>query len=50
MRVYCDGAASDNGNKDKRIGGWAYVIVSEDEQVLLTDSGARFGMTNNWGE
>ena len=50
MRVYCDGAASDNGNKDKRIGGWAYVIVSEDEQVLLTDAGARFGMTNNWGE
>lgn len=50
MRVYCDGAASDNGNKNKRIGGWAYVIVSEDEQVLLTDSGARFGMTNNWGE
>lgn len=50
MRVYCDGAASDNGNKDKRIGGWSYVIVSEDEQVLLTDAGARFGMTNNWGE
>ena len=50
MRVYCDGAASDNGNKDKRIGGWSYVVVNNEGEIAHSDSDARFGMTNNWGE
>ena len=50
MRVYCAGAASDNGNKNKRIGSWAYVVVNNEEEIAHSDSDARFGMTNNWGE
>ena len=45
MKVYCDGAASDNGNKNKRIGGWAYVVVSKEGEIAHSDSGARFSMT-----
>lgn len=45
-RIYCDGAASNNGYENA-IGGWAFVALDENENVVCEDSEMVKGATNN---
>lgn len=45
MDVYCDGATTKNGYEGAK-GGWAYIIV-ENDQLYLSDHGFIDGATNN---
>lgn len=45
-KIYCDGAASNNGY-DNAIGGWAYVILDEEENIVQQDWEKVKGATNN---
>lgn len=45
-RIYCDGAASNNGYENA-IGGWAFVVLDENENVVCEDSEMVKGATNN---
>jgi ribonuclease HI len=45
-KIYCDGAASNNGF-DNAIGGWAYVIIDENDNIVAEDSGRVPAATNN---
>lgn len=46
MNIYTDGATSFNGT-EKAIGGWAYVIIDEEDQIITGDYGNIIGTTNN---
>mgnify|MGYP003609011759 CR=1 FL=1 len=48
IKLYCDGAASNNG-KENAIGGWAFAIVQNDE-ILYSASGKVIGATNQMME
>lgn len=45
-KIYCDGAASNNGYENA-IGGWAFVMVDENDNIIAEDSGRVPGATNN---
>jgi ribonuclease HI len=44
-KIYCDGASSKNGRADS-IGGWAYVILDDNEVAIHINSGKVIGATN----
>lgn len=46
MNIYTDGATSFNGT-EKAIGGWAYVIINDEDQVINGEYGNIIGTTNN---
>lgn len=46
MRLYTDGACSKNGSKDA-VGGWAFVIVNDKDEIVKQGAGAEVGATNN---
>jgi ribonuclease HI len=46
MKIYTDGATSKNGSKDA-IGGWAYIVVNEVDNIIAKDSGHVEHATNN---
>lgn len=46
MRIYTDGATSNNGKSDA-IGGWAYVIVNDKNEIVCAESGRIENATNN---
>ena len=46
MRIYTDGATSNNGY-DSAQGGWAYIIVDEDDNIISKSSGYIQNATNN---
>ena len=46
MKIYCDGATSNNGAQDA-IGGWAYVILDEEDDILFEKNGKLTQTTNN---
>ena len=46
MIIYTDGATSNNGYQDA-VGGWAYVIINETENIMAQDSGRINEATNN---
>ena len=48
IKLYCDGAASNNGKEDA-IGGWAFAIIKYDEVVCFS-SGKVIGATNQMME
>ena len=48
IKLYCDGAASNNG-KENAIGGWAFVIIKNDE-IVYSESGKEIGATNQMME
>ena len=45
-KIYCDGAASNNGY-DNAIGGWAYVVLDEEENIIFENAEMVKGATNN---
>ena len=45
-KIYCDGAASNNGYENA-IGGWAFVVLDKDENVVLERAEMVKGATNN---
>lgn len=46
LKIYCDGATSNNGYKNS-VGGWAFVILDEKEEVIIERSGKIKPATNN---
>ena len=48
IKLYCDGAASNNG-KENAIGGWAFAIIKNDE-IVYSESGKEIGATNQMME
>lgn len=46
MKLYTDGATSNNGYEGS-VGGWAYLLVNEVDNILLQASGKVVGTTNN---
>lgn len=46
MKIYTDGATSGNGY-DGAVGGWAYIIVDELDQIILKGEGHVPNATNN---
>lgn len=44
--IYCDGSCRGNGTETAN-GGWAYVILEEDETEFLHNSGGSISTTNN---
>lgn len=44
-RIYSDGSTRGNG-KENAVGGWAYVIVNEDNDVVYSKWGTEVGTTN----
>ena len=44
-RIYTDGSTRGNG-KENAVGGWAFVVVNEDDQVIYSKWGAEVGTTN----
>ena len=48
IKLYCDGAASNNG-KESAIGGWAFAII-KDGEVIYSESGKQIGATNQMME
>ena len=45
-KIYCDGAASNNGYENA-IGGWAYVVLDEEENIVFECAEMVKGATNN---
>lgn len=45
FKIYTDGAASNNG-KDNSIGGWAFVIIDENSNIIKEDYGKEELSTN----
>lgn len=45
MKIYCDGATSNNG-KINAVGGWAYVIIDEKDNIINSDFGKIESATN----
>ena len=46
IKVYTDGACSGNG-KEGAIGGWAFCVVGENDELIYSESGAEVNTTNN---
>ena len=46
IKVYTDGACSGNG-KEGAIGGWAFCVVGENDELIYGESGAEVNTTNN---
>jgi len=46
MKIYTDGATSNNGYKGAK-GGWAWVIVDDNNQIVLQGMGSDKEVTNN---
>lgn len=46
MKIYTDGATSKNGSFDA-IGGWAYIVVNEVDNIISQNSGQVLHATNN---
>lgn len=45
FKVYCDGASSNNG-KDGAVGGWGFVILNENDEIIFSDNGGFKNATN----
>ena len=45
-KIYCDGAASNNGYENA-LGGWAYVVLDEEENIIFEEAKMEKGATNN---
>jgi ribonuclease HI len=45
-KIYCDGAASNNGYENA-IGGWAFVVLDEEENIVFEEVDVFKGATNN---
>ena len=45
-KIYCDGAASNNGYENA-IGGWAFVVLDEEENIIFEQAEMVKGATNN---
>lgn len=46
MKIYTDGATSNNGYSGAK-GGWAWVIVDDDNKIVRQGKGADLNVTNN---
>lgn len=46
MRIYTDGATSNNGSKEA-VGGWAYIVVNDVDNIFLRGKGHVKNATNN---
>ena len=46
IKVYTDGACSCNG-KEGAIGGWAFCVIGENDELIHGESGAEVNTTNN---
>lgn len=46
IKVYTDGACSGNG-KEGAIGGWAFCVIGENDELIHGESGAEVNTTNN---
>ena len=46
IKVYTDGACSGNG-KEGAIGGWAFCVVGENDELIYGESSAEVNTTNN---
>ena len=46
IKVYTDGACSCNG-KEGAIGGWAFCVIGENDELIYSESGAEVNTTNN---
>ncbi len=46
LKIYCDGATSNNGYKNS-VGGWAFVILDEKEEIIVERSDNVKPATNN---
>lgn len=47
--IFTDGASARNGQPNQ-VGGWGYVILDEEENIIHSNYGGEKGTTNNWGE
>ena len=45
MKIYTDGATSNNGYSNA-IGGWAFVIIDDNEELIYSNFGKVIGATN----
>lgn len=45
-KIYCDGAASNNGYSNA-VGGWAYVVLDDEENIVFEDAQREDYATNN---
>lgn len=45
-KIYCDGAASNNGYSNA-IGGWAFIVLDENDNIIIEQSDKVVGATNN---
>lgn len=46
LKVYCDGSSRGNGYENAR-GGWAYVVLNDDNEIITQNGGSVFNATNN---
>lgn len=45
-KIYTDGSCSNNGKKNSH-GGWAFVVMNNDDEILYEESGYNLNTTNN---
>ena len=46
IKVYTDGACSGNG-KEGAVGGWAFCVIGENDELIYSETGAEINTTNN---
>lgn len=46
IKIYTDGACSKNGAKDA-VGGWAFCVINDKNELIYYESGAEHSTTNN---
>lgn len=46
LKIYTDGSCKGNGGSNSR-GGWAFVFINEEEEIILKLSGGELNTTNN---
>ena len=46
IKVYTDGACSGNG-KEGAVGGWAFCVIGENNELIYSETGAEVNTTNN---
>lgn len=46
LKIYTDGSCKGNGGSNSR-GGWAFVFIDEEEEIILKLSGGELNTTNN---
>jgi ribonuclease HI len=46
LKIYTDGSCKGNGSSNSR-GGWAFVFIDEEEEIILKHSGREINTTNN---